>query len=309
MNYERLERYRDIIADVRAFEDALARPLPTTGWTNPLKRSTDEVFRAFEDAGVAFEPLAWKPDAFRLLGPHALSPGRRIEYLLGYFQVQEEAAMLPVSFMDVQPGMRILDMCAAPGNKTAQLGVGLRNQGTLVANDRSVSRMRAIRDTLDRLGLANVALTNYDAANFPTPSQRFDAVLADVPCSCEGTSRKNDDVLHPLADDIYESLGRVQRAMLEKAFRICRPGGTVVYATCTYAPEENEMVIDAALNRLPFEPEWIPCVKPGFESSPGLTHWNGHDFRSQMTHAMRVWPHQNDTGGFFVAAWRKPERW
>lgn len=309
MKFPRMERYRDLVDDFCAFEDALTRRLPTTGWVNSLKSSREELYASFDAAGVAYRPLSWNPSAFQLLGKHAESPGRRIEYLLGHFQVQEEVAMLPVMFMNPQPGQRILDMCAAPGNKTGQLGVAMANRGTLIANDRSTSRMRAIRDALDRLGLVNVVLTNYDAANFPTPSQRFDAVLADVPCSCEGTSRKNPDTLDEIAEDIYESLGRAQRAMLERAFRVCRPGGVVVYSTCTYAPEENEMVIEEALKRIPFAPEWIPCRIPGFVSSPGLTHWNGRDFDPQMHQAMRVWPHQNDTGGFFVAAWRKPERW
>ena len=105
MKHERLQRYSEIVEDVCAFEDALERPLPTTGWVNTLKRSIDDVFSSFEDADVAFERLTWKPDAFRLTGTHAQFPGRRIEYLLGFMQVQEEAAMLPVTFMDIHAKM------------------------------------------------------------------------------------------------------------------------------------------------------------------------------------------------------------
>jgi NOL1/NOP2/sun family putative RNA methylase len=304
-----LDRYREIVDDFDALTDALERPLPTTGWVNTLKTDAETLFKGFEDAGVEYSRMNWKPDGFRLEGAHANNPGRRIEFLLGHMQIQEEAAMLPMYFMEPDPDDRIVDLCAAPGNKTAQIAVALQNRGTVIANDRRVARMRAIRNTSDRLGLLNLVMTNCDAANFPTPSERYDRVLADVPCSCQGTSRKNPDALYETPADVLHALVRSQRAILERAFRICRPGGRVIYATCTYAPEENEAVIDDAIARLPFEPEWISCKIDGVVSSPGLESWEGRQYSSGMHNAMRVWPHQNDTGGFFVAAWNKPERW
>lgn len=309
MKYAALQRYRDIVDDFPALLDALERPLPVTGWVNPLKSTAEELFARFDAAGVAYRRLPWKQDAFCLTGADRMNPGRRIEYLLGHYQIQEEAAMLPVALFDLAPGARVADLCAAPGNKTAQIAVLLRNTGTVLANDRSPTRMRAIRNTLDRLGIVNVVMSNHDAANFHTPSKRYDGVLADVPCSCEGTSRKNGTALNDAVADTVERVGRSQRAILERAFRICRPGGTVVYATCTYAPEENEEVIADVLERIPFAPEWIDCKLPGFVASPGITQWNGREIDPQMSHAIRVWPHQNDTGGFFVAAWTKPESW
>ena len=227
MKYDSLERYRDIVDDYAAMIDALERPLPVTGWANPLKTSIAELLGRFDDAGVAYRLLTWKPDGFRFTGPEMINPGRRIEYLLGHYQIQEEAAMLPVALLGPKPGDRIVDLCAAPGNRTAQIAVLADNRGTIVANDRSPTRMRAIRNTLDRLGIVNVVMTNHDAANFHTPSQRYDSVLADVPCSCEGTSRKNGDALNDAVEETVERIGRSQRAILERAFRICRPGGRV----------------------------------------------------------------------------------
>ena len=231
------------------------------------------------------------------------NPGVRYEYKTGLYNVQEEAAVIPVKILDPQPGERILDMCAAPGNKTAQIAMAMQNRGTVVANDRSAGRHRASRSILDRLGLGNVCLSLHNGTNFPRSAGTFDRVLVDVPCSCEGTSRKQPAVLdeHPQ----YDKLAGVQRGLLQRAFELCEPGGRVVYSTCTYAPEENEEVIDDVLSSLDFDVEWLDCRLDGFDSAPGLTSWRGRSFDSRMSRAMRVWPHLNDTGGFFVAAFDK----
>lgn len=305
MGFEQLERYRGIVDDWESFIEALNRTLPRCGWVNTLKISAEDLYARLDRDGVEYRRLDWEPNAFIFTDDLANSPGTRIEFYLGYYQIQEEAALVPGKFVR---GQRVLDMCAAPGNKTAQIAVALGNRGTVVANDRSYPRMRAIRNTTDRLGLVNVVMTQYDAANFPAATQ-FDTILADVPCTCEGTSRKNHDALEPEEPDRLERLGRSQRAILKKAFRLCKPGGRVIYSTCTYAPEENEMVIDDVLKKLPFEPSWVKCELEGFKSSEGLLSWQENSFPAEMSNAMRVWPHHNDTGGFFVAAWDKPETW
>lgn len=306
MRLDVLERYRSIVDDWEAFETCLMRELPRCGWVNTTKISSEDLYARFERAGVKVRPLEWEPSAFVFEDTASQAPGNLLEFFLGFFQVQEEAALIPARFIK---GNRVLDMCAAPGNKTAQIAVALGNRGTVVANDRSYPRMRAIRNTTDRLGLLNVVMTHYDAANYPAQEIQFDTVLADVPCSCEGTSRKNPDALEPDDEYRFERLLRTQRAILLKAFRLCKPGGRVIYATCTYSPEENEAIIEDVIGKLPFRPSWVPCRVPGFTSSPGLTHWEGREFSPEMSNAMRVWPHQNDTGGFFVAVWDKPEVW
>ncbi len=303
--FEVLERYKPIVDDWNAFMDALERPLPTCAWANTLRVSRDDVVASLAQADIEVRELGWHPDAFIL--PETLSVGNRIEFIAGLYQVQEEAALVPVHMMNMSEGDRVLDMCAAPGNKSAQLCVTLSNTGTVVANDRSYQRLRAVRNTADRLGLTNIVVTCEDAGNIPDRSGPFDAILADVPCSCEGTSRKNPSALKVSALDSIAKLGGTQRAILAKAFRLVRPGGLVVYATCTYAPEENEDVVQDVLDTLDFEPEWVDARIDGFVSSPGLTTWNDREYDPHMSSCMRVWPHHNDTGGFFVAMFRVPE--
>ena len=153
-------------------------------------------------------------------------------------------------------------------------------------------------------------MLSYDASQLPRGVGRFDRVLADVPCSCEGTSRKNWKVLQKCKTFDYVSMGRLQRAILARGLQQLLPGGTLVYSTCTYAPEENEMVLQHVLDDFGWERvELVPLSLEGFYADPGLSHWQGHTFHESMRHCMRVWPHLNDTGGFFVAMLRRlPEQ-
>lgn len=299
------DRYRDIVDDWAAFEDALARPLPTCIVVNELKITPDALAQRLRLRGADPRVLPWTERAFVL--PDRANLGTRLEYLAGLYNVQEEAAVLPVELLQAEPGERILDLCAAPGNKTAQVAMSLRNTGTVVGNDRSVGRLRAVRGVLDRLGIWNVCLSARDGGNYPKAAGTFDRVIVDVPCSCDGTSRKNSKVLETLCDYEYRQLGGVQRSLLSRALHLCRPGGRVVYSTCSYAPEENELVVHDVLRELRFEVEIESPTVPGFQTAQGLTDWNGEALDPRLSRTLRVWPHLNDTGGFYVAVLRKDD--
>ncbi len=288
-------RYRDIIDDWDAFQAALQRPLPKTLWTNTRRLSPAQLRSIL---GVPMEPLPWWPSAFRV--PGTFTAGHHWAYLAGLFNIQEEVSMLPPRALDLRPGERVLDLCAAPGNKTAQLGVGLGPEGTVIANDRSVKRMRAASHTFERLGLLNVATTTLDALRFPQPQRLFDKVLADVPCSAEGTCRKSSRRREVQAEE-SEKLSRTQIGILRRAAALCRVGGRIVYSTCTFAPEENELVIDTVLRESGGDLRLVSAHPANFHASTGLTRWGGRELDPSLRHALRVWPHQRDTGGFFVA--------
>ena len=296
------ERYRPLIDDWTAFQAALERPLPVCVWANPLRATPEQLAAWFDSAGLSAEALPWRPGTFKL--PASIEPGNRMPYITGLYHVQEEVSLLPVPLLDPQPGERVLDLCAAPGNKTAQIAVRMQNRGTVVANDLNFGRLSSLRNTLDRLGACNVTTTLYDAANYPAESGAFDRVLADVPCSCEGTSRKNPSVLDQQANS--HDITGAQTAILRKAVQRCRPGGRVVYSTCTYAPEENEAIVDAVLRDVgPDVLRLRPARIDGISGDPGLIEWQGQSFHPSLQHALRVWPHQNDTGGFFAAVLEK----
>lgn len=302
---DRVERYRPIVPDWTMFMKALRRPLPLCLWVNTLRTRSEDVAHQLAIEGVDARPVGWHPDAFK--GPPSETAGQCLPFIAGHYHIQEEVSLLPVVLLDARPGERVLDLCAAPGNKTAQAAVMMENTGTLVANDRSALRMRATRGTLDRLGVMNTAITLQDAERYPTDALLFDRVLLDAPCTCEGTSRKNVSAFVATGIEKSMALHDRQLAMLRRAIELCRPGGRIVYSTCTYAPEENELVVDDALREFGSVVRLLPAGVDGFASSPGLTAWNGHTFHSDLEKAMRVWPHQNDSGGFFVAVLEKAE--
>ena len=299
---EPFQRYRSIIDDWQAFQAALKRPLPTCIWVNPRKTTPSELEHHFNAQGIGFEPIPWRPGAYRLID--VAHPGSRLAYLAGLYQIQEEVSMLPVALMDLQCGQRVFDACAAPGSKTTEIAAALGPTGTLIANDRNFRRMRPLARSLDRLGLTNTAVMVEDATNLSGDIGTFDRLLADVPCSCEGTSRKNMDARTATADD-FRRLNTIQRAILKRCLELARPNARVVYSTCTYAPEENEVIVDDILDEFGDSWQLIPARPEGFAASSGLIEWRGQHFDSQLAHALRVYPHHRDSGGFFVAVFQK----
>ena len=307
------ERYRDLVDDWPAFQEAVRRPLPLTVRVNPLRIGSGEArarLRAWlESEGYTVRPVGWDGDLLRLeprpaeVGERP-GPGGLLATLGGLVHVQEEVSLLPVRLLEARPGERVLDLCAAPGSKAGALAAAMEGRGTLVANDVDWRRLSSLGRNLERLGATNAVVTTYDAANFPFAAGPFDRVLADVPCTCEGTSRKNPEVFTWGDPDSRSETARVQRAILRKAVRLARRGGRVVYSTCTYAPEENEAVVEAVLaeaRRAGHPLRVLDARVEGLPAAPGLREWRGEYFSPSIEGALRVWPHHHDTGGFFVA--------
>ncbi len=301
-----LERYYSIVDDVEAFAAAASRPQPPFVWTNILRTTSAKLVAVLAQDGYDLTPLAWHPKAFRVTcraGSQSL--GRHWAYLAGWFHIQEASSMIPALVLDPQPGKRILDLCAAPGNKAALMAQALKNRGTVVANDIFWDRIRPLRAAVDRLGLLNVSVTCHDGTAYPRAAGQFDRVLVDVPCSCEGTTRRFPGLLKRPPTRRRPKRFRKQQLLLEAAIRRCRVGGRILYSTCTYAPEENEAVVDAVLHRMPEAVRILPIHLPGIKTSPGVTAWAGGAFCDDLRHSMRIWPHLNDTGGFYLALLEK----
>jgi NOL1/NOP2/sun family putative RNA methylase len=296
-----LERYRPLVDDWQAFCRSSLEPLPLTIWANPLRLKPGALPPLLAEEALTATPLPGLPDAYRIQSViDSARIGRSWPYLAGLLHVQEAVSMLPVPLLDVRPGQRVLDLCAAPGNKTAQIAFALGNRGTVVANDPYVDRLRALRQNLDRLGVRNVSVTRRDGTSYPGGAGRFDRILVDAPCSCEGTTRKNRRVLETIDEQGRARLIHVQRELLRRAAKLLRPGGRLVYSTCTYAPEENELVVDELL-RSRDDLRLRSARLPGLLGSPGLASWQGVELHPDMPHCLRLWPHHNDSGGFFVA--------
>ncbi len=292
---EGLERYRAIVPDFDRFVETMASPLPVTARINTLKTDRDRLLFRLKEAKVAYRPFSWYDLGLEL---DVEKPGNLIENLMGHIHVQEEISMVSPVVLDPKPGERVLDICAAPGSKTTQIASMMENRGLLVANDPANTRVASLRSNCERAGAINVVVTRYDGRRFP--STKFDRVLVDAPCTGQGMARKDLTVLGRWSLKRSLGLQRLQRGLLARATDLLKPGGVVVYSTCTFAPEENEAVVSWVAERVP-QVSLDEVSIPGLESSPGLVEWDESLFGEEMEKSARYYPHQNDTGGFFVA--------
>lgn len=300
-----LDRYRQIIADWDAFTCMSLSPLPTSFWINHLRIQDEVALSHLAEAGIAVEKISWTNHAYRTDANHKL--GLTWLYRAGLIQVMEEVSMIPPMLMECQPGERILDLCAAPGNKTIVLAGELHGRGALIANEFNRGRLAILRGHIERLGIPGVTTFQHNGTNLNRNFGLFDRILCDVPCSCEGTHRKHAKEITWGNPEFRARLTSTQRALLRKALQLCKVGGRIVYSTCTYAPEENEMVIDAILKEYPGICKVLPVKIPGFHLDQGLQEWDGVALDSQMQNCIRVYPHKNNTGGFFVAVLEKQD--
>ena len=287
-----LERYRDIVPD---FEDFLAiqnLPLLHSARVNTLKVDRSQLLAHLNEEEVGYSVFEWYPLGLVL---DVESPGKLLANLLGYMHIQEEVSMVPPLILDPQPGEQILDLCASPGSKTTQISQMMENQGLVVANEPSLSRIAPLRSNCERLGVINVAITRYDGRRFP--GGPFHRILVDAPCSSEGRARRGQGVLLRCSRKRSLDLQALQIGLLKNAVRLVEPGSIVVYSTCTYAPEENELVVTEVLEKAHLESASIA----GLKGCPGITEWEGRALNEDLAKCTRYYPHINDTGGFFVA--------
>ena len=295
---ETLERYEPLVEDFDAFRDACQRSLPSVVRVNTIKATVERAKAALDEQGVGWEDREWSETVLEL---DTDNPGSTWASFHGWIHGQEEVSAIPAEVLAPEPGERVWDSCAAPGSKTTQLAALMDDEGLVVANDNNLGRLSALRFNTERLGVTNAAVTNRDARNFslkPFDFPAFDKALVDVPCSCEGTVRKNPTALDDWTIDHVRSVAGVQKGILRRAVQATREGGTVVYSTCTFAPEENEAVVDHVLAE---EDCRLVDFDVGLDSRPGVTEWQGEEYDESVRKAQRFYPHHNDTGGFFCA--------
>ena len=297
---QQLQRYSAIVDDPEAFLRCADEPLPRAVWVNTLRAPADDAAAWIRERCPEAEPLPWLPATWRV--PPGTAAGKWPEFALGLLHTQEEVALWPVMALDPQPGEAVLDMCAAPGNKTAQIAVAMGDRGYILANEISRKRLESLQNNIARMGLSSVAVSHGSGTEIRGEG-RFDRVLVDAPCTCEGTTRKRPGRQASSTEDDWHKMAALQKGLLRRAVALTRPGGSVVYSTCTYAPEENEGVLSGV------DPEQavIEPLRGAFaeRGDAGITAWEGSEFRRDVVHAARFWPHHNDTGGFFVARLRR----
>lgn len=226
--------------------------------------------------------------------------GNSPEWVSGYVYSQDPAAMFPALIGAAKPGERVLDLCAAPGGKSTALGEELQGQGLLVANDISRRRVKDLRENIERWGISNALITNDDPASlarkFPS---FFDLVLVDAPCSGEGMFRKNPAAISYWSPAYILKCARRQKEILKEAVKMIKPGGRMVYSTCTFSPEEDEQIVSWLVRKYNFK----ICPLPNFSSSKisyGHPEWTKSKLPA-LKGTLRFWPQDGLGEGQFAA--------
>lgn len=271
---------------------------------NTLKISPENLMKRLKNKGWNVnQPYKEYPEIILIdqdLGPGEL--GRAIEHVLGYYYIQEICSMMSVIALAPKPGEFILDLCASPGSKTTQIAAKMDNQGTLIANDLKFDRIAILASNLERCGVSNCIITRKDAialcSNLSKAGYKFDKILLDAPCSGEGTLRSSPKTFLMWNEKVVNNLGRQQKKLLAFALKCLKKGGTLVYSTCTHAPEEDESVVNFALKNFPVKVEKISLP---LKCRPGLNSWENDEFDKEVNKVCRIYPQDNDSEGFFVS--------
>ena len=241
----------------------------------------------------------------RCLSPGEL--GRTLEHLLGYYYIQELASMLPVFVLKPKSEELILDLAAAPGSKTTQIASKMENKGIIIANDVNIGRIKILASNLERCGCSNTIITQKDGIilckKLKEKNYQFDRILVDAPCSGEGTLRSSVKTYLMWNIKTIKNLPKIQKALISHALEILKPKGTLIYSTCTHAPEENEEVIDYILNK--FDNIKLEEIKLPIKSRLGITSWEDKTYNPEVKKCARVYPQDNNTEGFFIAKLKK----
>lgn len=234
-----------------------------------------------------------------------VQPAKHPYYFAGLYYLQEPSAMSPAAFLPVEPGERVLDLCAAPGGKTTELGVKLQGEGVLITNDISHSRAKALLKNVELFGISNAIVVSESPAKLATRfGGYFDKILIDAPCSGEGMFRKDPPIMKNWEKTGVDFYANLQREILPEAVKMLRPGGMLLYSTCTFSPEENEQSIEYLLSL----DESLSLVElPMYEGfDTGHPEW-GLTGNEELKKTRRIWPHKVAGEGHYVALLKKAE--
>ncbi|MCF2148944.1 16S rRNA (cytosine(967)-C(5))-methyltransferase [Desmonostoc muscorum LEGE 12446] len=260
---------------------------------NPLRTSIEEVEAAFQSAGVLVRRVRHLPQALRLIGS-AGSIQKLPGFREGWWTVQDSSAQLVGHLLDPQPGEVVIDACAAPGGKTTHIAELMQDKGKIWACDRTSSRLRKLQENSQRLNLKSIQICTGDSRHFTQFHNTADRVLLDAPCSGLGTMHRHADARWRQTPESVRELSTLQKELLSHISTFVKPGGVLVYATCTLHPAENEEAIAAFLAE---SPDWQ------IESPSSLEFLDSA--RTTAEGWFKVWPHREDMDGFFMVRLRK----
>lgn len=301
-----LARFEPLIPEDErtAVRSRLTLTLPPAIRLNPAKRSFGTIGDLACRYGWDPVPVSFCAEGYRLPDA-ATTPGSTPEHAAGAFYIQDSASMLPISLID--PGAfdgkpLFLDMAASPGGKTTHLVSASADLGLILANDSGPGRIPALRKVLKTYGAVNQLITNFSGEQLGAWfSERFDVILLDAPCSMQSLVSIDSHPMRPISEREEAELARRQEKLLTSALMALKPGGQVVYSTCTLSPLEDECVVDNVLKRFGTMVDVVDVSARLPIPAPGITRFDGHALDPRTARTVRLWPNRYETAGFFAA--------
>jgi NOL1/NOP2/sun family putative RNA methylase len=292
-----IERYIAFLGIEETIEllEANERPLIPSIRVNTLKIKPDELKNRLENKGFKLEPIDWISYGFKVLNkPDKL--GSLHEFLQGYYYLQSIASMIPALILDPKPNEVVIDMCAAPGGKSTHLAQLMNNKGTLILIERNSKRIPALEVNLRRMGITNSMVINLDAINIEKLNFKADRILLDAPCTGEGLIRQDKSRKRSRSKNDINKMVSVQKKLLVAGLQALKPGGKLLYSTCSINPDENEFVVDNVLE----SNSNFSIIKISEQYGVnGLTNVYEKNLNNDLKHSQRLYPHIHDTIGFF----------
>lgn len=290
-----LERMERMLGDeYPAFLESYEKERYQALRVNPLKADREDFL---QKAPFTLRTVTWEPNGFYYDKDDA--PGKHPYHAAGVYYIQEPSAMAPAAYLDAQLGERILDLCAAPGGKSTQIAAAMRGEGLLISNEIHPARAKILSENIERMGIRNAMVTNESPQSLAKVFEAyFDRIMVDAPCSGEGMFRKNADACDEWSPENVAICAQRQAEILECAASMLRPGGRMVYSTCTFAPEENEGTISRFLEK---HPEFSIVDVPHYETmSEGVAAWTDAP-QPGLERTIRLFPHHVDGEGHYLA--------
>lgn len=243
-------------------------------------------------------------DANKTIKTNLPTIGSTLEYLKGYYYIQDLSSCIAVDELEINENncTTVLDMASSPGGKTTYIAQKMKNNGTIVACEPNPKRIPSLIFNLSRCNVKNTMIFNISGENIENLSMTFDRILLDAPCSCEGMIIKDKTRKKSRNLKDIEICSNKQKKLIESALKVLEPNGIMIYCTCSFAPEENEMIIDELLRNNKESSIEIEPIKYGVN---GLTEFNNHQFKRELRNTKRFYPHIHNTNGFFIAKLRK----
>ncbi len=270
---------------------------------NTIKISPDKLKKRLKRKWQINQPLQNHPEIIEVKNIKPGQLGNAREHLLGLYFIQDISSMFSIITLDPKPDQLFLDLTAAPGSKTTHACSLMKNTGQIIANDKSKNRLKILEINLQRCGCTNVITTNHDGnklcKKLSNLNMFFDKILIDPQCSEEANIKEKGKQWNK---NKIKKFSKQQKKLASSSIKLLKPKGELVYSTCTYSVEENEAVISYLLNNFNLK---IEKINLPIKKSPGIKKWEGKKLNKRVEKAVRIYPHQNKTKGFFIAKIKK----